>query len=147
MQLASARPYNAVQGIDVFGWGSGRGAAHVFLLKDKPDDLLATKDMTAAQLRACLAAGTCYQAPYNMLRGQTFFQLDTRVTKNIRLGEGKSLKLIFQAFDLTNRANFGNNYDGTVRNATFRQPIGFITPSGVIVPRSFSGEIAAQFVF
>jgi hypothetical protein len=25
MQLASARPYNPIQGIDVFGWGSGRG--------------------------------------------------------------------------------------------------------------------------
>jgi hypothetical protein len=50
-------------------------------------------------------------------------------------------------FNLTDRANFGSNYDVNVRNATFREPIGFITPSGVIIPRSLSAEIAAQFVF
>jgi hypothetical protein len=51
-------------------------------------------------------------------------------------------------------ANFGNNFDGNIRNfntdptkSTFRKPIDFITPSGVIVPRSFSAEFGAQFIF
>ncbi len=147
MQLASARPYVAIQGLDVFGWGSGRGNAHVILFKDRPNELLATKDMTAAQLRACLNAGNCFQAGYNSLRGETFFQWDLRVSKNIKFGERASLKLIFQAFDLTNRANFGNNFVGNVRSSQFRKPSGFITPAGVIVPRSFSGEIGVQFTF
>ncbi len=147
MQLASARSYTAIQGIDVFGWGSGRGNAHVILLKDQPNDLLATKAMSAAQLRACLAAGTCFQSPFGNRRGQTFFQLDTRVSKNIKFGERAALKLIFQAFDLTNRANFGHNFVANVRSSQFGKPSSFITPNGVIVPRSFRGEIGVQFTF
>jgi len=147
MQWASARPYDAIQGIDVFDWGTEVGSAHVILSKDRPNDLTSTKDWTAAQLRACLSAGQCYQAQYDLLRGQPFYQLDLRVSKELRFGDIPRLKLIFQAFDVTNRANFGNNYVGDVRNSDFRTPNGFITPSGVTVPRSFSGEIGAQFVF
>ena len=73
--------------------------------------------------------------------------MDTRLSKEIKFGERAKLKLIFQAFDLTNRANFGNNFDGNIRSTTFGKPLGFITPSGVIVPRSFSGEFGAQFIF
>jgi hypothetical protein len=98
-------------------------------------------------LRACLAAGTCVQAPYNNLRGQAFFQLDARISKDIKFSERAKLKLIFQAFDLTNRANFGNNFDGNINSSTFGKPLGFIAPSGVFVPRSFSGEFGAQFIF
>ncbi len=147
MQLASARPYNATQGQDVFGFGTGVGAAHVILLNSDPNNLTATKGMSAAALRSCIAAGQCHQAGFDILRGQAFLQLDTRVSKAIRFGERARLNLIFQAFDLTNRANFGNNFVGNVRSTKFRQPNGFITPDGVIVPRSFSGEIGAEFVF
>jgi hypothetical protein len=131
----------------VFGFGGGIGAAHVILRKDAPDNLLATKDLTAAQLRDCINAGNCFQAPFNNLRGDPFFQFDLRVSKNLKFGDKPRLKLIFQAFNLTNRTNFGNNFVGNVRSASFRQPNGFITPAGVIVPRSFSGEIGAQFTF
>ena len=85
--------------------------------KDRPNDLTATKDWTAAQLRACLSAAQCYQAQYDLLRGQPFYQLDLRVSKGLRFGDIPRLKLIFQAFDVTNRANFGNNYVGDVRNS------------------------------
>jgi len=154
MQLASARPYNAIQGIDVFGWGGGRGNAHAIVNTSNPNDLLANVNMSATDLQACLAAGTCKQVGFDSLRGQAYFQLDTRLSKDIKFGERAKLKLIFQAFDLTNRANFGNNFDGNLRDfntdptkSTFRKPTGFITPSGVIVPRSFSGEFGAQFIF
>ncbi len=147
VQLSSARPYTATQGRDVFGFGAGIGAAHVILRKDNPNDLLATKDLSAADLRACIAAGNCLQAPFDNLRGDPFFQFDLRVSKNIKFGDKPRLKLIFQAFDLTNRTNFGNNFVGNVQSANFRKPNGFITPAGVIVPRSFSGEIGAQFTF
>src|SRR5262249_15673410 len=146
MQLASARPYNAIQGIDVFGWGGGRGDAQIIVNTSDPKNLLANAGKEAPELQACLAAGKCKQIGFDGLRGQAFFQLDTRLSKDIKLGERAKLKLIFQAFDLTNRANFGNNFDGNLRDfnpdptkSTFRKPTGFITPSGVIVPRSFSG--------
>jgi outer membrane receptor protein involved in Fe transport len=154
MQLASARPYNAIQGIDVFGWGATRGAAHVIVNTSDPNNLVANAGKGAAQLKACLTAGTCKQVGFDSQRGQAFFQLDTRLSKDIKLGERAKLKLIFQAFDLTNRANFGNTFDGDLKSfntdptkSTFRKPNGFITPSGVIVPRSFSGEFGAQFIF
>ncbi|MCG3163797.1 MAG: hypothetical protein JMDDDDMK_05248 [Acidobacteria bacterium] len=148
MQVASARPYSSLQGLgDVFNFGGGTGAVHAIVNTSAPDNLLANKDTSLANLRACLAAGTCVQAPYNNLRGQAFFQLDSRFSKTIKFGEKANLRLIFQAFDLTNRANFGNNFDGNIRSGTFGKPTGFITPSGVIVPRSFSGEFGAQFTF
>ena len=147
MQWASARPYTATQGLDWYGFGSGVGTAHLVLLKDRMTDLTATKDYSAAQLRDCVAQSTCVVSGYNMLRGKTLYQLDARISKDVRLGETARLKLLFQAFDLTNRANFGSNFVGNVRSTTFQQPNGFITPGGVIVPRSFSGEIGAQFTF
>jgi len=85
--------------------------------------------------------------PYNFLRGNTFFQLDTRLSKTLKFGERAKLELIFQAFDLTDRANFGGTYQTSIRAANFMQPTGFITPGGVIVPRSFSGEFGARFSF
>jgi hypothetical protein len=148
MQVASARPYNSAMGRgDVFNFGGGTGAVHALVNTSAPGDLLANKDKSVADLRACLAAGTCVQAPFNNLRGQSFFQLDTRLSKDIKFSESVKLKLIFQAFDLTNRANFGNAFNGNIRSTTFGKPTGFITPSGVFVPRSFSGEFGAQFIF
>jgi hypothetical protein len=148
MQLASARPYQAFEGVnDTYGFGGGQGSTHALVLKSDPANLVATKTYTAAQLRACLATGDCYQVPYDYMRGQRFFQLDTRLSKTVRLGEKARLELIFQAFDLTNRANFGANYRTSIRAADFGKPIGFITPSGVVVPRSFSGEFGARFSF
>jgi hypothetical protein len=151
MQIASARPYNSLMGLgDVFNFGGGTGAVHAIVNTSDPNDLLANKNKTdddVPALRACLAAGTCIQAPFNNLRGQAFFQLDARLSKDIKFNERAKLRLIFQAFDLTNRANFGNNFDGNIRSSTFGKPTGFITPSGVFVPRSFSGEFGAQFIF
>ena len=148
VQWSSARPYTATQGItDVFGYGTNNGATNAIVLSSDPTNLLATKDFTTAQLRACIENNTCEQAGFNNLRGQPFFQLDLRASKSFRFGERTRLELIFQTFDLTDRANFGNRYVGNIRANNFRQPNGFITPAGVIVPRSFSGEFGAQIRF
>lgn len=148
MQWASGRPYQALEGNnDSFGFGSGVGATHAIVLNSDPTNLTATKALSAAQLQACIAAATCHQVPYDFLRGNTFFQLDTRLSKTLKFGEKAKLELIFQAFDLTNRANFGGSYQTSIRSAVFMQPTGFITPGGVIVPRSFSGEFGARFSF
>jgi len=148
MQWATGRPYNVTEGItDVFGYGSGVGTTHAIVLNSDPNNLTATAGYTAAQLNACIAANTCHQAPYNFLRGEDFFQLDARFGKVFHFRERAKLEVFFQAFDLTNRANFGTSYGGNIRTSTFQQPTGFITSSGVIVPKSFAGEFGARFSF
>lgn len=148
MQLASARPYNVSEGItDVLGFGSGNGGSDAIVLNSDPNNLTATAAFTATQLRACLAAATCHELPFDFARGQGFFQLDSRVAKNFKFGEQKTLSLIFQGFDLTNRANFGNSFQGNIRSSIFSRPTGYITPAGVIVPKSFRAEFGARFAF
>jgi len=148
VQWASARPYQAFEGVnDTFGFGGGQGNTHAVVLKSDPNNLTATKAYSTAQLRSCLSTGDCFQVPFDNLRGKTFFQMDTRFSKTVKFGERSRIELIFQAFDLTNRANFGANFRTSIRAADFGKPIGFITPAGVIVPRSFSGEFGARFSF
>jgi hypothetical protein len=148
MQWASGRAYTALEGVnDTYALGGGQGNTHAIVLNSSPDNLLATKAFSAADLRACLAANTCHQVPFGNLRGNPFFELDTRLSKNFKFGEKANLELIFQAFDLTNRANFGVQYQTSLRSTQFQQPIGFIAAGGVLVPKSFSGEFGARFSF
>jgi len=153
MQIESARAYTAGYGgsFDVLGVGSGRGTSHVIVFNDRPQDLFATANAfggTTSLYRNCLRAGQCSILPFGNLRGQAFFQLDTRVSKTFKIKERAKLTVLFQAFDLTNRANFGNNFGNNVRDsAGFGKPTGFITPGGVIVPHSFSGEVGVRLTF
>jgi len=157
MQAESARPYTAGYGtsVDPLGVGSGRGTSHVVVFNNSPTDLIATLTAfgdpsvaaNAVKYRNCLRAGLCRNAVFDNLRGQPYFQLDARVTKNFQIRERSNLSLIFQVFDLTNRANFGNNYVTDVRQANFATPTNFLTPSGVTVPHSLSAEVGARFSF
>lgn len=158
VQWESARPYTAGYGaaVDILGVGGGRGTSHVVVFKDKPDDLTATltafgdpgaSNANRMKYRNCLRSGQCTHAPFDNVRGQPFFQLDARVTKNFRIRERANLQAIFQVFDLTNRANFGNNFVTDVRLASFGTPSNFITPSGVTVPHSLSAELGIRFTF
>jgi len=97
--------------------------------------------------RDCFRSGKCTIADFNLLRGQPYFQLDTRVSKNFKIKEKATFTVLFQIFDLTNRANFGNNFNTDVRQTNFATPNAFITPSGVIVPHAFSGELGFRFSF
>jgi len=160
LQAGSARPYNATNGVgNVLGFGSGPAAAHAIVPTNDPTNLLWETTQTLSALRYCyLVSGTCKQVNWDYLRGQAFFNLDTRVTKVIRLGEQKHLKLIFQMFDVTNRANFGNSFDGNVHNYssdptknTFQTPTGYVgcNSSGCNrnIPIAFRGEFGVQFTF
>jgi len=159
MQIASARPYQATSGVsNVLGFGSGTSAAHALVLPNDQGNLLWGTTQSSSALKACYLAGTCVQSHFDNLRGQDFFNLDTRLTKNIKIKERSNLKLIFQAFDLTNRANYGNNYDGNVKHfSTTPTKDAFATPLGYIgcnangcnrsIPISFRAEVGAQFTF
>jgi hypothetical protein len=157
MQWETARPYTAGYGagVDILGVGAGRGTSHVVVFTNTPDDLKATLtafgDPSVAantvKYRNCLRSGQCTHAAFDNVRGQSFFQLDARVTKNFKIRERANLQAIFQVFDLTNRANFGNNFGTDVRLPTFGTPTNFITPSGVTVPHSLSAEVGLRFSF
>ena len=145
MQWASARPYSPKEGTDYYGVGNGSTTDFAVLLNSDPKNYTATKAYTAAQLRACLAGGTCHVSSFDSLRGSPFYQLDARFSKVFRFRERATIEFLFQTFDLTNRANFGGNYQGNIRSSQFGQPTGFITPSSAIVPQFFAGE--AGFIF
>jgi hypothetical protein len=148
LQAASGRPYTAYEGInDTFGYGGGQGNTHAIVLNSDPNNLLATVKYTATQLQSCIAANTCHQVPYDSLRGAPFIQLDARVSRIFNFGEKAKLELLFQAFDLTNHANFGSQYQSSIRANNFMQPTNFIGQASTGIPKSFSGEFGAKFSF
>jgi hypothetical protein len=149
-QLASARPYNPVQGINWRGSGSSNGTTRAVVKASDPTNLFATvlpSPLSAGQIRAGIADGSLIQLPYDSLRGQTYFQLDLRASKAFVFKERHKVELIAQFFDLTNRANFGGNFNNSIRTSTFGTPAGYIAPNAVIVPKSFAAEMAVQYRF
>jgi outer membrane receptor protein involved in Fe transport len=159
MQIESARAYSAFYDSDVLGQGSGRGNTHAVVLNSSPNDLLATiaafgdpgdpvnGAANRRKFRDCLRAGQCSFASFDNLRGQPFFQLDARVTKNFKIKERHNIATFIQFFDLTNRANFGNNFSGNLRTSSFKTPTAFITPSSVTLPHALTAEIGVRYSF
>lgn len=157
MQLESPRTYTAGYGtaVDVLGVGSGRGTSHVMVFTNSPNDLKATLAAfgdpsvaaNAVKYRNCFRAAQCTIAPFGNLRGQAFIQLDTRISKTFKFKDRYGITALFQIFDLTNRANYGNNLGSDVRQTNYQKPLGFITPGGVIVPHQLSGEFGVKFTF
>ncbi len=152
LQFGTARPYDLTSSYDVLSRGTGYFRPVIVPIND-PTNYTAfnvasgnTKQEGIAA-RACLAAGQCREVGYDTVRGDAFFQLDTRIAKNIRFKEHYNVQLFFQAFNLTNRANFGNNFYNAPANGKFLQQAGFINPSSTMIPRSFNGEFGARFTF
>ena len=151
LQFGTARPYDLNEGYDVLEIGSGYSRPLIVNNSD-PSNLLAYADPSLAgtpqSAAACLAAGQCHQVGYDTARGLNFFQMDMRIAKNIRLGENRNLALMFQAFNLTNKTNYGNNIVNTATSGSqFLQPAGYINPSSSVIPRAFVGEFGARFTF
>ncbi len=150
LSYGSPRPIDLRSGFDVLDRGSGYSRP-VIVPNSDPTNYTAFDDTTAtngaAAALACIKAGQCHQVGYDTLRGNAFFQMDMRVAKNIRLREGWNLQLIFQAFDLTNKTNYGSNFHNTNTSGAFLTPEGFINPSSSFTPRAFIGEFGARFTF
>src|SRR5262249_42372648 len=149
LQAGSARPYNATAGTNLLGLGGGSAAAALVVSNSDPTNLTLFPSTSAGKLAAsqCYYAGKCHVAPYNEFRGNPYFNMDARVAKNIKLGEHRNLQLAFQAFNLTNHANYGNNFGTVAGPPAFRHPIGFINPTSSYLPRAFTGEFGARFTF
>ena len=149
LQVGSARPYLPISGNNMLNLGGGSSGGALLVTKADPTNLLSATGLSKLAQAQCYYSGNCVLAPYNSLRGDPYFDVDARVAKNIKLGENRNLQLMFQAFNLFNHANYGNNFDGQVQDAGFRQPLGFINPSSAptLQPRSFTGEFGARFTF
>lgn len=154
MIFGSARPYDPIQGIDVMGVGTGRGNANIVVNNNAPTDYTALAGASAGTLRACLAANTCHFVGFDAFRGTPFFQLDTRISKTFKVGERVKIQALTQLFNMTNRANFGNNFDGNVQgfsttpaDNTFQKPLGYINPSSSTIPRAFAAEFGFKVNF
>jgi hypothetical protein len=164
LQIGSARPYLANSANNMLNFGGGSSGGALIVTNADPKNLLSAQNLptivdsvtgkpshTVAEA-ACYYSGNCHVAPYNPLRGDPYYDVDARLAKNIKLGERAKVQLMFQAFNLFNHANYGNNFDGTVQDATatpvtFAKPQGFINPTSSTLPRSFIGEFGARFTF
>jgi outer membrane receptor protein involved in Fe transport len=148
LQAGSARPFNPIGSFNGLNLGGGSDAGALVVPKNDQKNLTAFSTvLSAAQ---CYYSGNCVVAPYNSLRGDPFFNMDARIAKNIKLGEGRNLQLAFQGFNLFNHANYGNDFNLTVGNnpaAPFNQPANFINPTSSTLPRAFTGEFGARFTF
>jgi len=151
LQFGSARPYPLTNSGNTLNTGGGTNNAVVVPISDPTNYLAFSNNNIGAQ--NCFyglngVAQGCTIAKYDPLRGDPFFELDMRLAKNIHFGERMNLQLIAQAFNLTNRANYGNNFGNNIADpTTFGHPIGFINPSSTIVPHAVWGELGARFTF
>ena len=160
LQFGSSRPYengtansiSIVNSSNTLNTGGGTYNAVVVPANSPANYLAFAGNDTGAQ--NCFyglngyTPGSCTIAKYDALRGDPFFELDLRLSKTIRLGEKFRAELIAQAFNLTNRANYGNDFGNNIASAsTFGHPIGFFAPSSTIIPRSLWSEFGVRFSF
>jgi len=150
LQFGSARPYNITNSSNTLNTGGGTFNAVVVPTSD-PTNFLAFKgNNTGAQ--NCFygingVSQACTIAKFAPLRGDPFFELDMRLAKNFKFREHYNLQIVAQAFNLTNRANYGNDFGANIGSSTFGHPIGFINPSSTTTPRSLWSEFGFRFTF
>jgi outer membrane receptor protein involved in Fe transport len=151
LQFGSARPYNLTNSGNTLNTGGGTALAVVVPTSDPTNYLAFSGNNTGAQNCFYGINGVtqgCTIAKYDPLRGDPTFELDMRLAKNIKLGERFNLQLVAQAFNLTNRANYGNDFGNSIADpATFGHPVGFIAPASTIIPRSLWGEFGFRLTF
>ena len=149
LQYGSARPYDITSPHDYLGYGNGSALYGVLVPKGDPTNYTyaLTSGLTSAQLREAYFEGTLTTAKWDALRGDATFNLDARLAKNIKLKERLNLQLIAQAFDLTNRANYGPNFGKNISASNYMHPVGWINPSSSITPRSLIGEFGFRLSF
>lgn len=158
LQFGSARPYGVTNSSNTLNTGGGTASGSGILNGAVVVPVFAPKDFFAFAgdnkgAQNCLyglngVQQGCTIAGYDLLRGDPFLELDMRLAKNFRFGERMNLQLIAQAFNLTNRANYGNDFNNDISSPdTFGHPAGFINPASTIVPLSIWGEMGVRFTF
>ena len=117
-QAATPRPYNLTAGLDLNKDG---------LTNDHYVD-----------------PATGRQVSVNSARGDSTVLLDMRATRFFTLG-GRRLGVFAEIFNLFNKANFGEAYQGNGRSSVFKQPIGFLAGGQGTYP--FTLQLGARFEF
>jgi len=135
MQAASARPFTLIQGADLNGDGINTDLYVDPSLGGNPFDTC------GCQSRFPLLTGK--QVSVNSARGTPIFDLDTRVTKTIKFSERMNLGLFAEFYNITNRANFGNYYQGRATASNFKQPFSYMLG----YPTSRQVQLGARFSF
>ena len=148
LQYGSARPYNVFAGTDnTLNTGGGTTTA-VVVPKSDPNNYFAFAGNDVGAQDCFYLTTNCTISKFDSLRGDPVFELDAKLAKNIRIGERLNLQIIAQAFNLTNRANYGNNFGNDISSpATFGHPIGFFAPTATFIPRSIWSEFGVHLSF
>ncbi len=147
LQFGSARPYNLTNSSNTLNTGGGTSNAVVVPVSDPTNYFAFAGDNTSAQ-NCFYLTNNCTIAKFDPKRGDPFFRLDTKLAKNIKIGERINLQIVAQAFNLTNRANYGNNFGGSIASpSTFGHPVGFVNPNASFLPRSIWGEFGVHLTF
>jgi hypothetical protein len=153
LQFGSARPYNLTNSSSTLNTGINSATANAVVVPtaDPKNFLAFAGNNTAAQ--NCFyglngVSQACTIAKFDPLRGDPYFELDMRLAKNFKFRERYNLQIVAQAFNLTNRANYGNDFGNNISHlSTFGHPVGFINPSSTITPRALWGEFGFRFTF
>jgi outer membrane receptor protein involved in Fe transport len=151
LQFGTGRPYDLNAGYDILALGSGYSRP-VIVPNAQPTDYQYYSGSNngadgGVAARACLAAGTCHIVSQGALRGDNYFELDARLSKNLKFGETRRLQLSFQGFNLTNRPNYGNNFTADIGSSSFATAAGFMNPTSSSTAKAFTGEFGARFTF
>ncbi len=150
LQYGSARPWQPTAPSNTLNTGGGTTNA-VVVPKGAPNSFFTyANDIASAQdcYYGLTAPASCTIAKYDLMRGDPFLEMDVRLAKNIKFGDKINLQLIAQAYNLTNRANYGNNFQASISDqADFGKPAGFIAPDSTTIPRSIWGEFGFRLSF
>ena len=86
--------------------------------------------------------------PYNT-RGVPLFNLNARVTKAFDFAAGQSVDFFLEFYNITNRANFGNSFNGTSYSPAFGTPTSFLGGAGSTstLPVSRQMQVGMRYEF
>lgn len=147
LQFGTPRPFAVTNPSNGLNTGGGTTNAVVVPVSDPTNWFAYAGNNSGAQQCFYFSTG-CTIAKYDPLRGDPFFQLDMRLARTFPIHDRLQVQLVAQAFNLTNRANYGNDFNGSIGSkSTFGHPAGFIAPSSTTIPRSTWGEMGFRLSF
>ena len=90
-----------------------------------------------------------HKLPLNDHRGDSFSQLNVRVSKFFKWGENKKVGLFFEAFNVFNTGNYGNSFQNTTGTPDFGKPVNFFGATGFSEPLGipFQAQLGVRFSF
>jgi hypothetical protein len=90
-----------------------------------------------------------HKLPPSTERGDSFSQLNVRVSKFFNFSERTKLGLFFEAFNVFNTGNFGNQFQNVTGSSDFGKPTNFFGATGFSEPIGipFQAQLGVRFSF